>query len=363
MRVLILTGKFGLGHYSASLSLRQQLTAAFPNAQVEVEDFFAYALPGASEGLYKAFQLLVTRGSALYNAFYRLTENGKGNALPVWAAPLVERMADLLRQRRPDGVIATHPLCAQLVSRCEEEFPLDIPLVTCVTDVTAHSEWLCDRSEMYLVPAPQVRDAFVEKGVPEERLRVTGIPVKEEFKLPPRREDSVERRLLIMGGGLGLLPRNSTFYEKLDALPHVKTTLITGGNQKLFHRLSGRYRNIQVLGFTNRVYDHMASAHLMLTKPGGITLFEAIFSQLPILAWEPFLEQERHNAQFLTRQGIGRVAPQEPEECLEAIQDLLYDSAALGEMSRRMADLQGELEDRAIGEWMTLLLRKKEAKG
>ena len=96
-----------------------------------------------------------------------------------------------------------------------------------------------------------------------------------------------------MGGGLGLLPRKDSFYEALDALPGVRTTLITGGNQKLYDRLHGRYGHIEVLGFTDKVYEYMARADLLLSKPGGITLFETITSELPILAWEPFLQQAK----------------------------------------------------------------------
>ena len=34
MNILILTGKFGMGHWSASQSLRLQLLSAFPGAEV-----------------------------------------------------------------------------------------------------------------------------------------------------------------------------------------------------------------------------------------------------------------------------------------------------------------------------------------
>ena len=90
------------------------------------------------------------------------------------------------------------------------------------------------------------------------------------------------------------------------------------------------------MGFTDRVYDYMARANLMLSKPGGITLFETIFSELPILAWEPFLQQERNNARFITRYQIGRIAAKEPEACVEAIRRLLYDDKALRRMGQNM---------------------------
>ena len=53
MNILILTGKFGMGHWSASQSPRQQLLRAFPGAEVEGQDFVAEAMPNASEAMYK----------------------------------------------------------------------------------------------------------------------------------------------------------------------------------------------------------------------------------------------------------------------------------------------------------------------
>lgn len=43
MEILILTGKFGMGHWSAALSLQEQLERDGHHAQVI--DFFDYAMP------------------------------------------------------------------------------------------------------------------------------------------------------------------------------------------------------------------------------------------------------------------------------------------------------------------------------
>ena len=151
-----------------------------------------------------------------------------------------------------------------------------------------------------------------------------------------------------MGGGLGMMPRKDSFYEVLDTMPGVHTTIITGRNQKLYDRLVGKYENIRVIGFTDRVYEYMAWADLVLTKPGGITMFESIFSELPILAWEPFLEQEKNNARFLVKRGLGRVAAKESDECLAAIRELIYDDDTLADMSARMHALKEQLEQESV---------------
>ena len=115
----------------------------------------------------------------------------------------------------------------------------------------------------------------------------------------------------------------------------------------------------QVLGFTDRVYEYMAASDLVLTKPGGITLFETIFSELPILAWEPFLEQEKNNARFLVKRGLGRVAAKEPEECLSAIRALIYDDETLEWMAGNMRAMKGQLEEESLNRMLAGLEAEK----
>ena len=359
MKILILTGKFGMGHYSASLSLRQQLLRAFPQAEVDVEDLVAYAMPNVSKTVYQCFNLLVTRGSGLFNMDYKLTENAHMEFRPAFEPVFLDALEELLTQRRPDAVVATHPMCAQLVSRYKKENGSTLPLVTCVTDLSSHSEWITSGTDCYLVGSNEIGERLGAKVVERSIICVTGIPVRSEFKRPVQRRAGRERHLLIMGGGLGLLPRRDKFYEQLNALPGVKTTLITGNNRKLYERLAGKYQNIEVLGYTDRVYDYMARADLALTKPGGITLFETIFSELPILAWEPFLQQEKNNARFLVKRGLGRVAAKEPEACLAAIRALIYDDEALESMARNMRDMKGQLEEQSLGHILSALAAQR----
>ena len=355
MEILILTGKFGMGHWSAALSIQEQLERE--GHQAQVVDFFAYALPETAPALYRGFNLLVTYGGGIYNLFHRMKRNAEGE-VPL-ASQFTRRLAGLLAVTRPDVVVSTHPVCSGVVARYKAERTSALPLVTCVTDITSHSEWIHKYTDCYLVGSNDIRSRLAAKGVDRDIICVTGIPVRCEFKRPVRRRPGRERNLLIMGGGLGLLPKRDSFYEALDALPGVHTTIITGNNRKLYDRLAGKYAHIEVLGFTDRVYDYMARADLVLTKPGGITLFETIFSELPILAWEPFLEQEKNNARFLVKRGLGRVAAKEPEECLSAIRALIYDDETLEWMAGNMRAMKGQLEEESLNRMLAGLEAEK----
>ena len=76
MEILILTGKFGMGHWSAALSIQEQLERE--GHQAQVVDFFAYALPETAPALYRGFNLLVTYGGGIYNLFHRMKRNAEG---------------------------------------------------------------------------------------------------------------------------------------------------------------------------------------------------------------------------------------------------------------------------------------------
>lgn len=357
MKLLILTGRFGMGHWSASVSLKEQLERDDPRNTAQVTDFFEYALPDLSPALYKGFNLLVSYGGGIYNLVHRLTANAEAPRFDPVADGLAEKLGQLLEEAAPDLVIATHPVCAQLMSRYKLSSGCPIPLVTCITDVTCHSEWINQCTDCYLAGSPSVRAGLMEKGVAPELIEVTGIPVRQQFKKPVRRGGGLPRSLLIMGGGLGLLPRRRSFYDALNALPNVRTTIITGHNDKLRRRLEGRWENITVLGFTDRVADYMASADLMLSKPGGITMFEAIFSQLPLLAWGPSLAQEQENAAFLTAAGVGRVTDKEPEACLAAIRSTIYNDELLSDMADNMGRLTAQLKAEYVGDILAALTK------
>ncbi len=358
MNILILTGKFGMGHWAASQSLRQQLLREFPDAVVTVEDFPAYVMPNASEVLYKFFYLTVSRGSFLFNTYYKLTAQGHADARAPLEGLFLDKLAELLEQRRPDAVIATHPLCAQVVSRLKEEAQkehccLDLPLFTCITDVSSHPEWINRNTDCYLVPNREVRMRLEEKGVLPTKIRVTGIPVREEFRRLNGRGVKGGRQLLVMGGGLGLLPRDDGFYETLNNIPNTHVTIITGYNKKLCRHLKGRWENIEVLGYVDRVWEYLEKADMIVTKPGGITLFESIFAQVPIYSWHPALCQECNNARWIVDKEIGWVAGQ--GECAEEIREILMDEKRLARAAACMNRVRQELEVDAVSDLMAAI--------
>ena len=71
MKVLLITGKFGMGHYSAAATLAEEIQSAYRGAEVKIFDIYEGAFPGCCQMIYSVYSSLVERGCLLYNLAYK----------------------------------------------------------------------------------------------------------------------------------------------------------------------------------------------------------------------------------------------------------------------------------------------------
>lgn len=319
MKVLILTAKYGMGHISASNSIKQDIIKYNSDAEVKIIDFYNYTFSSLSRYFYDAFGLILKHATKLYGKFY--SENDKpGSKFGPVTRILANSAQILVAEEKPDIIISTFPIISQSISLCKKKYGVDIPLITCITDISSHYEWISKNTDKYLVPCVDSKYELISKGVSSERISVYGIPVSDIFKkLHSKQIDIMQnekkfikignyrkrKELLIMGGGLGMLPENESFYKKLDSVTDLHTTIVTGSNRKIYNQLNRKYENIDVLGYTDKISELMENADCVVTKPGGITVFEAIYSLTPVISFDTILPNELNNINFIEDNNFG----------------------------------------------------------
>ncbi|WP_373266835.1 MGDG synthase family glycosyltransferase [Hungatella hathewayi] len=357
MKLLFLTGKFGMGHYSAAFSLAERVSRVNPEAEIVIRDIFEYAMPYYSDKVYHAFGVMVTHCSGTYNKYYNHMERKGPDLKPVFLPWFLKKIKNLLEEEQPDAVISTLPLCSQIMSWYKAVTGSRMPLITCITDISSHSEWINGATDCYLVPDRMVRTKLTEKGVEETKIYVYGIPVRPEFDYGEERPEETDgkKHILIMGGGLGILPESNEFYEELNDSGHIRVTVITGKNQEIYKKLHGKYENIDVIGYTNEVYRYMQEADVVISKPGGITLFETIHAGTPLLVFEPFLQQEINNTGFIVGRGIGMILEKNPMDCVREISKIVQDDTLLDAMKANVDRLKREYDQTVIGQVLALI--------
>lgn len=332
MNILILTGRFGMGHVAAAQAIQEEILARDPAASVVVADIVDHCFPQLRRLVYGCFDFTVNYCSGVYNILNRMA--GRGSCSPM-KRTMVQKVDQLLYESQADLVISTLPLSTQYIAAYKQTTGSTIPLYTYITDIEAHNEWLAPGTDCYFVGDEATRLQLLRRGVSPERVVVSGIPVRRAFRPRPR-PAGAPRELLVMGGGLGLIPRAGDLLSALAAQPDLHVTVITGKNEALRRDLAQAFPAFTVLGFTDRVADYMARADLLLTKAGGITTFEAIHTGTPLCLLRPFLMQEEANARYVERHGFGTVLWQRGAEA-ETILSLLEDQESLADVRQRMA--------------------------
>ncbi len=360
MKILILTAKYGMGHVSAANSIKEEIEKFHPGAQVEIVDFYEYSMPFLAKYMYKAFKAIVKYTQSFYIKFYEQNDREKSTT-DIITKKFACMTSQIISEEKPDMIISTFPMISQGVGYYKEVYGGDIHLVTVITDVSSHYEWLNPYTDAYLVASHQLKEKIVEKGIDEDKVHVFGIPVSNKFKkirinkarkLYSKKSDKLavlgeykkKKELLIIGGGLGILPDEDTFYDKLNRIDNLHTTLVVGNNENLYNLINGRYENIEVLGFTDRVPELMEKADCVMTKPGGITVFEAIYSMTPIISFDTKLPNELKNQDFIVDEDFGIVLHTGASGCLDMVERFVNNTKRLDRIRNSMFNYVNGLE-------------------
>ncbi len=363
MKILIMTCKFGMGHYIAAKNLEEKIEQSDLEAQSEVVDFSQIVLGDTSRWFYAIYKTVIGKTSRLYYLIYKNTLNADGRLERVLKTPqkyIEKKLETEIHRHNPDVIISTYSLASHFLAEYKYSRKMQTPLITCVTDLSAHEVWIHENTDYYLVATQQTKKDLINRGIDARSISVFGIPVSKKYeqgfvteskKVPARR--GKKKELLMMGGGLGLLPTNMEFYRKLDHLPNLHSTIICGENKRLYRRLvKEEFKNIEIQGFCHNVSDYMQRADILISKPGGLTTFEAIYAEVPLLSFAPYLPQERTNAAYIVSQEMGCILPKKTEDILTVVQKIAENKELLKNYRTNMRQAKQCLVKTALVEFL-----------
>lgn len=208
MKVLVLSGRFGMGHEMAANAICEQFRKIDEQAEIEKKDLLEELYPHISKFIFGGFRMMVEHCYGIYNFIYKMSGRMKVEIQPRGKA-LYKRLKKIMDGEQPDVIVCTHPMCVKAIASYKEKTGLKTPLVTCITDISMHPEWTAPQTDIYLVPTQEIKRHLMKEGTRAEDILVTGIPVRQQFldaDYRQKRERNGTRRVLIMGGGLGLMP-------------------------------------------------------------------------------------------------------------------------------------------------------------
>lgn len=319
-RILILTASYGSGHNEAARCVAGEV-ARRGAEPLMVDHFREFVHPLFDRLSRAAYLMLLRRAPALWGLAYALGDRLASDSLLTFGASRVgaRRLAAALERLAPDAIVTVHATPALALAALAHEGRRVPPHTTVVTDFVAHSQWIAPGIDRYCAAADEVAHDLVARGIPRERVMVTGVPVRPEFAQAAtpretRRElgvpDSVPLVLAMAGsrGSVGRLPDVARALAR--ASRPLAGVLIAGHDGALRASLERRVAGtpLRVYGFVPDIHRLMAAADLLVTKAGGMTLAEAMAVEVPLLFYGSLPGQERGNERFAAAAGVALVA-------------------------------------------------------
>jgi processive 1,2-diacylglycerol beta-glucosyltransferase len=322
-KVLILSGDLGDGHQQAANALMETAKLVHPDAEVTIINFMELAHPY----LHTFGRYLYVKGvknfPSVYGYLYRKTRHSDtpSSVLKTFNLFSVGRLLKLLEELQPTVVASTFPVAAYAMSLLKSRGLTAVPMVTVITDHTDHSYWVHPHTDQYIVGSEHVRTCLNRIGIMDSLISVTGIPVRPSFNRTYERDSLREKydlhptlpTVLIMGGGFGIIDKGiSSLLTSGKFTEQMQFIIVCGRNEKLRQQLTVEAKHsmhrIVVTGFIDHIYEIMALADLIITKPGGLTTSEALALGVPMLLYRPLAGQEQDNAAFLLEAGAAMQA-------------------------------------------------------
>ncbi|MBZ5535074.1 MAG: methyltransferase domain-containing protein [Acidobacteriia bacterium] len=319
--ILILTIQFGAGHHRVAEAVSKSCEQEFPGWDARVVDVTG-CMPRWIRWVYVDLYLLVLK----YVPFlWRWIEGVQRKQSHTFPPALLHSTADrLYRQIKEwniDAIISSEVGVNEIASILKGRYLPNTPLVAVLTDYDADRAWIQNEVDIYCAGSEEVRSELLALGAPVEKVRVTGIPVDDQFFSPSPQildqQDTVNShaglRILLAGGGEGLL-RVSHLLRTLDGMgSQAAVTVLVGTNRKLQRSLKriNALKNIQlhIQGWTQEMPRLFHSHDLLISKPGGVTVTEAMAAGLPLLATLPLPGSEVRHCELVEKWGVGLAAP------------------------------------------------------
>lgn len=342
MKILILTASTGQGHNQAANSLSKAYMSK--NHEVVIFDFIPEEKRLQKLLIVEGYEFLAKNLPRLYGRLYKITDTKLANkSLNLLLTPIKNMVHKKISFENPDLIIGTHPFAVKLMEKLKST-DINIPFISVVTDFKAHYTYVSTAVDAYITATEYTKNTLVMRRVPENKIYPVGIPIRKDFLYRSNEKKNDTFTVLIMGGSMGLNGIEASLAELIKNSNPLNIIVICGKNEILKKNLLNKFgnqrgnKNIEILGFTKDIPYYMEKSHVLITKPGGLTVSEAIAKKLPLILPFAIPGQEQENLDFLESIG-GAVALKSVKDLNSTINKFIINPLLIDEMQKSLEKL------------------------
>ena len=232
------------------------------------------------------------------------------------------RFTKLVREVKPMAVIATHIMGANIAVGARMLTKQNFPIISVPTDYETEGLWPHSFTDAFCVGTEYMAETLRARKIPEERIRITGIPTRtdflQKFDSKQAREDfglPQDKKLILVLAGAKLPAPYRLFRESIDTtLPYLHRytdmhlVIVAGSDAEYAAEVRRRVKelglpNVTVFDYCDEMAKLMAASDLAVCKAGGLTVTECLCASTPMILMGRAYGQEKANVNMLTGNG------------------------------------------------------------
>ncbi|MFI8684660.1 galactosyldiacylglycerol synthase [Rossellomorea sp. NPDC077527] len=305
------------GHHRTADALIEAFHKQDPDIQCTKVDFLSYTNQTLEKVISQLYLNWITKWPSAYSWMYTsFFQKDKSFMHSLYETLFVEKMEQLLEEEQPDLILCTHSFSSLLIDKLRSYGIETAPVVNVYTDFFMNGVWGKEHVDMHIVPTSDMKQTLIEGGVDSDSIKVSGILTNDTFKKRKPTKKDAKLHVLVGGGSLGLGDSLQSLVTKKGS-SKIDYTILCGHNKELLDHVQAlKSPNIKGMSYIaeaeqmNHLYNW---ADVLITKPGGITMGEAIKKMLPIFVHSVLPGQEEKNMKYLEEEGlVHRLNPNTP---------------------------------------------------
>ncbi len=363
MKILILYASAGAGHKKAAEAVYQALGKK-QGLEVDCLDvldlapvFFRFSYP-------RIYLFAVNRLSWVWGLGYYILDNKLFRPVIFFARRIFNwcnsrKLEKYLLKTCPDVIVSTHFLPPEVVVSMKRRLGFKVRQEVIITDLWPHYFWVFPKVDSYLVGTEATRRELIRRGIQNEKIKITGIPINPLFNIKINKKDIREQlgldkglfTVLIAGGGFGVGPIRQ-IAENIDNLKiDLQVMVVCGHNKVLLKQLKAVNfsHKFKIFGFINNMHELMPASDVIISKSGGLTVSESMAKNLPMIVIKPIPGQETKNSQILESYGAALRAGN-VVQAVKAVKELALSAQKLEDMKQNTVNLAHPDSARQIAE-------------
>lgn len=328
--VIIVHASVGSGHRSAANAIAQAFRMLAESDDAEIpSDLDVEVLDILDWGRIKfdgdkTASLFTGFTRPIYDLTWRYTFTGRllWGGGTVWSRIMFPAFTEHVRKRPPLAVVCTHITAANVAVGARMLSGASFPIISVPTDYETEGLWPHLYTDLFCVASESMAETLRPRKVPEERILITGIPTRDDFretydKRQVRDELGLPQdKQVVLALAGAYLPRPYVrFRDTLDTiLPYLHSfenlhlAIVAGNDEDYARHLRSECTelglgNVTVFDYVERMAALMAASDLVICKSGGLTVTECLCARVPMILLGKAYGQENINVRTLTANG------------------------------------------------------------